>query len=156
MVIAEAFNAAMLHGRLQLMTAMILLYSQLLLVVVGGPWMVKCQAANDHVAIELAHATPCDDAGVDVSVRDAIATLTTTAPNSTPGSFTTSDCVDTSLTQPTVLRQEDRSSLEAMPLMLTYQIAELPAPAFGVSDAPSHVFSPDSPESLARNVILLI
>lgn len=136
-----------------------MLFSQLLLVMLGGPLLVQCQGTNDHAAIELAHANPCDDDGTNESLSDANATLAIADPHSATESYTTSDCVDTSLTKTTVLRLEDRSSLETLPILRTYQIAELPeipAPALGESDAPVHVFSPDSPESLARNVILLI
>lgn len=131
-----------------------MLFSQLLLVMLGGPLMVQCQMANGHSVIELAHANPCDDSATDVSPTQVIATSA-----SSPGSFTAEDCVDTSLAQQPVLRQDDRVALDAIPISLDYQVAELPeipAPAFRASDSLIHLSSPDSAESLARSVILLI
>ncbi len=136
-----------------------MLFSQLLLVMLGGPLLVQCEGTNDHAAIELAHANPCDDHETTESLSDAIATLTGVNPYPATESHTTSDCVDTSLTKAMVLRLEERSSSDALPVLRTYQIAvlpEIPAPVLRVSDSFVHVFSPDSPESLARNVFLLI
>lgn len=97
----------------------------------------------------------CDGGVTDSSLGDVIADT-----YATPESITTSDCVDTSLLQATVFRQEDRSSLsEAMPLLWAFQVAELPefpAPTCGLFDVSTHVFSPDSAETLARTTILLI
>lgn len=141
--------------RVQQNAAIVLLFSQLLLILLGGPMMVQCQGTNDHAAIELAHANPC----ADLATGNSIATNKIDSLYSTPATLATNDCVDTPLTLTMVLRHDERSSLEALPVLLTYQIAELPdlsVSAFGVSDTPTHIFSPDSAESLARNVILLI
>ncbi len=115
--------------------------------------MVQCKGMGDHAAIELAHNT-CDDSGTDRLLEKVIATATPA-----PGSFTAEDCVDTSLVQPPMLRQEDRTALAATPILLTYQIAELPelcVTSPGLSQVSIPVFRPDSAESLARSIFLLI
>lgn len=133
-----------------------MLFSQLWLVFLGGPMLVRCQqGGGEHQAIELAHTNPCGD-------EDP------TLPNdwvlraSTPDLVSDERCVDTALSLPVVLRQEVRPSFETALVLLAYEIAVLPDFAGAKSHVSVvfkgslHISSPDSPESLARSVMLLI
>lgn len=133
----------------QSITVVFLLSQILLVLVVGNPVMVQCQGANNHVAIELAHAKPCQDAGFMLQNSNATDALIA-------GQMSVSECVDTSLTQQPVLHQGNRFLLAALPVLFAFQVDQLPAMPVRVYQSPAHFLSPDSSESLAHNVILLI
>jgi hypothetical protein len=110
--------------------------------------MVQCQGADDHIAIEIAHLKPCDESEPALSNSVAVNA-------STFDQLDTRQCVDTDLFQPPV-HPEQRYVLALVPFFCTRHIAELPETPLPVCRAPAYIFSPDSAESLARNVILLI
>ncbi len=130
-------------------TAIVLLCSQLVVAVIGGPLMVQCQGADDHIAIEIAHLIPCEKSGLALSNNVVLSA-------STFDQLDTRQCVDTNLFQPPVVHQEQRYVLALVPFSCTRHIAELPEAPLPVCRAPAYIFSPDSAESLARSVILLI
>ncbi len=150
------------RGTFHQTTVVILLFSQLWLLIVGGPFLVQCQepgrlGGGEHQAIELAHIKSCGD-------DDSALSEDLMIPASTPDLVSSERCVDTPLSSPVVLRQEDRSSFENVPVLLAYQVAVLPdlaeaqphiSGASGSGD-PAHISSPDSPESLVHSIILLI
>ena len=140
------FNIRMIRGHFQQTTAIMLLFSQLLLLLMGGPLMVQCEGAGGHQAVELAHNSPCE--GGDEASREADVLK---APQLSP-----EDCVDTPLAQPPVPRQDDRPSFQTIPVLLAYHQVEPDQTPRPICRAPLHISSPDSPESLARSVILLI
>jgi hypothetical protein len=129
---------------------LVVLFSQLLLLAIGGPFVVICEAAGGHEMVELAHSTPCDDSEATYSNResyDAHESL----------QFATEYCVDTPVTQPPVLRQDDRPVFQPIPAVIAYfSIFDAVEVSLRIPQALAYVFSPDSPESLARSVILLI
>jgi len=112
--------------------------------------MVQCEEPDGYKAIELAHVSLCDENGFAISDGEAAII------RSTPKQWSAGQCVDIALIPPPVLRQENRSSFAAFPVLLTYQIAELPEAQVHIAKAPAHLSSPSSPEFLARSVILLI
>jgi hypothetical protein len=124
----------------------VLLFSQLLLLVVGGPLMVLCEGADGHQAVELAHNNPCEVG--EPLLRDGdVVKASRLAPE---------DCVDTSLALPPVLRHDDRISVPTTPIALSYFIVEFSDKPRLTPRATAHFVSPDSPEALARSVVLLI
>lgn len=150
----------MIRGYVYQTTAIALLLSQVLLAVVGGPLLVQCRGTNDHAAIELAH-NACDDTANDALLSRAIATTMPAVESAAlPEQLTTDGhCVDTPLAQPPVRPQDNRAVLAAIPALWAYQIAELPElhpAAPGACRVCVPVFQPDSAESLARSVVLLI
>lgn len=116
----------------------------------GSPLLVVCEAAGGHEAVELVHDIPCEDSDLAFSIRES-------SDSHEAVQMSTEQCVDTPLTPPPVLRQDDRPAFSSIPVVFayvsTFDVAELPRRC---PHAPRHVFSPDSPESLARSVILLI
>jgi hypothetical protein len=136
----------MIRGHFQQTTAIVLLFSQLLLMMMGGPLMVQCEGADGHQAVELAHDSPCE--GGDEASRDGDVLKTS--------QLSPEDCVDTPLAQPPVPRQDDRPSFKMIPVVLTYHQIDPDQTPRPTCRVPLHISSPDSPESLARSVVLLI
>ena len=116
----------------------------------GGHLMVVCEAANGHEVVELAHNNSCEDSGATYSNRES---------SGAHESFqiATEYCVDTPLTRPPVLRQDDRPIFQSFPIVLTYSsMFDAVAVPRRIPQAPVHLSSPDSPEAMARSIILLI
>lgn len=151
--LACVLNECMIRGYLQQTITVVLLFSQLLLlVIVGNSFIVQCQVANDHLAIELAHINSCDDDSIVFSsdkldnVNRSLAT----------DQYSVQECIDTSMAQTPVISQEKRASSFSLPVLFAYQVAQLPAFPVHFTQTPVHIFSSDSSKSLAHNVILLI
>ena len=128
----------------RLATVAVLLFGQLVAFTFGS-FLVHCQDGHGHHAIEVAHVGSCPSNGSATDNDDLVVA------ESDGGG-----CVDVPVGLPVVVTRRNHRVAAPAPVCVVHRAAQPPQnllPAFTTS---SHVASPDSAMSLARNVILLI
>ena len=131
-------------------TVLVALFSQLLLLLGGGPLIVQCQGADGHREIEVAHVGPCgEESSPDSECDGGVASKAGLE-------WTHGGCVDTGMEQPPVLSQKDRVASLPAALLRAYHGLDGGDARFCVARAGFHVSSPGLAAGVDRGVILLI
>lgn len=132
----------MFRGRFHLATALVLLFTQVIGVAVGGSLMVRCLGADGHDAVEWGMLAHCDSGDSEATGAAPVG-----------DSLAPSGCTDALLAEPLVLRPEQQRFDVAPPVPVAYVVRVMPDSRFGLVPPPAFLRLPVSPHPSA---VLLI